>query len=128
LSEGWTVMNHCAQFVRVIASQFCSGEFSGFERELGAWSDLGGRTDGFDRSFPARITRPVAPRSRKGRIDITINSGELNRSIAGAGSDASSCCEAMQEEFKTGDALILDRTNGAGMTVRYFLPRTVRSN
>jgi hypothetical protein len=31
----------------------------------------------------------------------------------------------MQEEFKLGDTLLLDRTNGAGMTVRYLLPRTV---
>ena len=31
---------------------------------------------------------------------------------------------AMQEEFKIGDTLLLDRTNGAGMTVRYLLPRT----
>lgn len=30
----------------------------------------------------------------------------------------------MQEEFKLGDTLLLDRTNGAGMTVRYLLPRT----
>jgi hypothetical protein len=31
----------------------------------------------------------------------------------------------MQEEFKMGDTLLLDRTNGAGMTIRYLLPRTV---
>jgi len=31
----------------------------------------------------------------------------------------------MQQEFKLGDTLLLDRTNGAGMTVRYLLPRTV---
>jgi hypothetical protein len=30
----------------------------------------------------------------------------------------------MQAEFKLGDTLLLDRTNGAGMTVRYLLPRT----
>jgi hypothetical protein len=29
----------------------------------------------------------------------------------------------MQEELKSGDTLVLDRTNGAGMTVRYLLPR-----
>jgi hypothetical protein len=79
-------------------------------------------TDHFRQELLARLRRAAA----QGRIDITINSGELNRSLAGAGSDASSCCEAMQEEFKTGDALILDRTNGAGMTVRYFLPRAVQ--
>jgi hypothetical protein len=30
----------------------------------------------------------------------------------------------MQEEFKLGDMLLLDRTNRAEMTVRYLLPRT----
>jgi len=29
----------------------------------------------------------------------------------------------MQAEIKPGDTLLLDRANGAGMTVRYLLPR-----
>jgi hypothetical protein len=29
----------------------------------------------------------------------------------------------MQEEIKPGDTLLVDRDNGAGMTVRYLLPR-----
>jgi hypothetical protein len=29
----------------------------------------------------------------------------------------------MQAEFKLGDTIVLDRANGAGMTVRYRLPR-----
>jgi hypothetical protein len=29
----------------------------------------------------------------------------------------------MQAEFKLGDTLVLDRSHGAGMTVRYLLPR-----
>jgi hypothetical protein len=29
----------------------------------------------------------------------------------------------MQAEIKLGDTLLLDRTAGAGMTVRYLLPR-----
>ena len=53
----------------------------------------------------------------EGRIDILINSGELCRTIP------ASCCDAMQEELKSGDTLVLDRTNGPGMTVRYILPR-----
>jgi hypothetical protein len=58
----------------------------------------------------------------EGRIDILINSGELCRSIPG-NSWSASCCDAMQEELKLGDMLVLDRTNGPGMTVRYLLPR-----
>jgi hypothetical protein len=59
----------------------------------------------------------------EGRIDILINSGELCRTIPGSCSWSASCCDAMQEELKSGDVLVLDRTNGAGMTVRYILPR-----
>jgi hypothetical protein len=57
-----------------------------------------------------------------GRIDVLINSGELCRSMRG-GSQSNSCCDAMQAEFKLGDTLLLDRSNGAGMTIRYLLPR-----
>jgi hypothetical protein len=59
----------------------------------------------------------------EGRIDILINSGELYRTIPGSCSWSGSYCDAMQEELKSGDTLVLDRTNGAGMTVRYLLPR-----
>jgi hypothetical protein len=50
-----------------------------------------------------------------------VNSGELCRTIPRGNFSAGSCCDAMQAEFKQGDTIILDRTNG--MTVRYLLPR-----
>jgi hypothetical protein len=61
-----------------------------------------------------------------GRIDVLINSGELYRSLGGhPGSThgVHSCCDAMQAEMKLGDTMLLDRTSGAGMTVRYLVPR-----
>jgi hypothetical protein len=75
--------------------------------------------DGFDQSFPTT----VAYAATEGRIDILINSGELCRTIPGSYSWSDSCCDAMQEELKSGDTLVLDRTNGAGMTLRYLPPR-----
>ncbi len=78
-------------------------------------------TDHFRQELLAQLGRAAT----QGRIDILINSGELYRSIAKGGFRSGSCCDAMQEEFKMGDTLLLDRTNGAGMTVRYLLPRTV---
>jgi hypothetical protein len=62
-----------------------------------------------------------------GRIDVLINSGELYRSLGGyPGSTHGmpSCCDAMQAEMKLGDTMLLDRSSGAGMTIRYLLPRT----
>jgi hypothetical protein len=64
-----------------------------------------------------------------GRIDVLINSGDLYRSLGGyPGSlhGMPSCCDAMQAEMKLGDTLLLDRTNGAGMTARYLLPRATK--
>ena len=62
--------------------------------------------------------------SSRGTIDVLINSGELSRSITNGSFSTPACCDAMQAVFKLGDTLLLDRSNGVGMTVRYILPRT----
>lgn len=60
------------------------------------------------------------------RNDVLIDSGELYPSLGGhPGSTHGmpSCCDAMQAEMKLGDTMLLDRSSGAGVTVRYLLPR-----
>lgn len=62
----------------------------------------------------------------RGAIDMLVSSGELYRSLGGyPGSTHGlpSCCNAMQAEMKAGDILLVEGGNGAGMTVRYLLPR-----
>jgi hypothetical protein len=79
-------------------------------------------TDHFRQGLLAQMRRA----SSSGRIDVLINSGELYRSLGGypgSSHGMPSCCDAMQDEMKPGDVLLLERTNGAGMTVRYLLPR-----
>jgi hypothetical protein len=79
-------------------------------------------TDHFRRGLLAQMARAA----KGGQIDVLINCGQLYRSLGGyPGSmhGMSFCCEAMQAEMKQGDTMILDRANGAGMTVRYVLPR-----
>jgi hypothetical protein len=79
-------------------------------------------TDHFRQGLLAQMRRA----SLNGRIDVLINSGELYRSLGGypgSSHGMPSCCDAMQDEMKPGDVLLLERTNGAGMTVRYLLPR-----
>jgi hypothetical protein len=79
-------------------------------------------TDHFRQGLLAQMRRA----SLNGRIDVLINSGELYRSLGGYPGPSHgmpSCCDAMQDEIKPGDVLLLERTNGAGMTVRYLLPR-----
>ena len=77
-------------------------------------------TDHYRQELRAQLARAATG----GRIDLLVNSGELCRSILSASSGSSSCCAAMEAEFMPGDTLLLDQTNGAGMTVRYLLPRT----
>ena len=77
-------------------------------------------TDHYRQELRAQLARAATG----GRIDLLVNSGELSRSIVNGSSGSSSCCAAMEAEFMPGDTLLLDQTNGAGMTVRYLLPRT----
>jgi hypothetical protein len=79
-------------------------------------------TDHFRQELLAQMNRAA----KGGLIDVLISSGELYRSLGGyPGSmhGMPSCCDAMQAEMKPGDVLLVERTNGAGMTVRYLLPR-----
>jgi hypothetical protein len=78
--------------------------------------------DHFRRELMAQIGRATI----HGFLDILVNSGDLHRSCGGYPGSAigmPACCDAKQNEMQHGDILLLDRTNGAGMTVRYVLPR-----
>jgi hypothetical protein len=75
--------------------------------------------------FRQELLAQLGSAATNGRIDVLINSGELCRSISNGNSSSVACCDAMQGEFQLGDTLLLDRSNGVGMTVRYLLPRTI---
>jgi hypothetical protein len=83
--------------------------------------DLMVSADHFRHELLAQLGRAAI----QGHIDILVNSGELCRTIPRGRFSSVSCCDAMQAEFKQGDTMVLDRSNGAGMTVRYLLPRTI---
>jgi UDP-N-acetylmuramyl pentapeptide synthase len=59
----------------------------------------------------------------RGAMDVLITAGELWRTVPGSGA-IDACCAAMQEEVKYGDVVLIERSAGVGMTVRYQLPRT----
>jgi hypothetical protein len=78
--------------------------------------------DHFRQGLLAQMSRAA----KGGRVTVLINSSELYRSLGGYPGSThgmSSCCDAMQAEMKAGDTMILDRASGAGMTIRYLLPR-----
>jgi hypothetical protein len=76
--------------------------------------------------FRQGLLDQMARADHGGRVDVLINSWELYRALdgyPGSTHGMHSCCDAMQAEMKLGDMMLLDRTSGAGMTVRYVLPR-----
>ena len=80
-------------------------------------------TDHYRQELAAQLGRAA----KQGLIDILANAAELHRSLAKCPRTAKEmgrCCDAMQAEMKPGDTLLIERANGAGMTVRYLLPRT----
>jgi hypothetical protein len=73
--------------------------------------------------FRYELLAQLGRAARGGGMDVLINSGELCRAIPRGSAWSNACCDAMQEEFRPGDTMVLDRSSGAGMTVRYLLPR-----
>jgi hypothetical protein len=79
-------------------------------------------TDHFRQELLAQMSRAF----KGGLIDVLINSRELYHSLGGYPGSMHGmprCCNAMQDEMKPGDTLIIERASGAGITVRYRLPR-----
>jgi hypothetical protein len=79
-------------------------------------------TDHFRQELLAQMNRAF----NGGLLDVLISARELHRSLGGYPSSMHgmpSCCDAMQDEMKLGDTLVIERTGGAGMVVRYRLPR-----
>lgn len=77
----------------------------------------------------AQIERAV----KQGRTHVEVNAGELHRTLGGyppkAGESHAmpSCCEAMRQEFKRGNAEMIHETesgNSPSLTIRYGLPRS----
>jgi hypothetical protein len=64
--------------------------------------------------------------STRGAIDVLVSAGDLFDSVLkGARPDLGMgyCCDAMRDEMESRDILLVERSNGSGMTVRFMLPR-----
>jgi hypothetical protein len=78
--------------------------------------------DHFRQELSAQLRRAAA----QNFADILINSGDLYRSIGGYPGSVHGmpvCCDAMEAEIMPGDIVLVAKSTGAGMTVRYYLPR-----
>jgi hypothetical protein len=59
----------------------------------------------------------------EGATDVVITSRELCAAIRTGNRSSDACCEAMEVETKPGDLVVVAKSKGASMTVRYLLPR-----
>jgi hypothetical protein len=82
--------------------------------------------------FEAEIRAQIQRAVRQHRPHLEINAGELHRAVGGYPTkdgehhSMPTCCTAMREELKRGNAEIVFETasgNAAAFTVRYNLPR-----
>jgi UDP-N-acetylmuramyl pentapeptide synthase len=76
--------------------------------------------DHFQHELHAWFARAAA----QGATNIVITSGELCAAIRMGNRSSDACCEAMEAETKPGDVVVVAKSKGASMTVRYLLPRT----
>ena len=72
--------------------------------------------------FKYELIAQLRNASAQGATTLVVNSTELCRSIRNANHSTQACCEAMEAEIKPGD-VVIQQNSGAGMTVRYLLPR-----
>ena len=81
----------------------------------------------FSEHFRDELLGQMARATARGGKNILINSAELHSSLGdfpGANHHSTACCEAMEGEMKTGDIIVVEKSNGFGLTIRYLLPRT----
>jgi hypothetical protein len=70
------------------------------------------------------LTAQLSRSANLGLLDVIINAGDLLRATGGI-QDMPACCSAMESEVRPRDTILLESTNGYGMTVRYVLPRAL---
>ena len=73
--------------------------------------------------FAHELRSQLRHAAAQGETSIVINSSELCKSIRTGTGSLDACCEAMQQEVKPSDLVIWNKDSGAGMSVRYQLPR-----
>jgi hypothetical protein len=73
--------------------------------------------------FRYELITQLRSATEQGAQKIVITSTELCKSIRGGNTSMDACCQAMQDEVNHGDVIVQGRNSGAGMIVRYQLPR-----
>jgi hypothetical protein len=72
--------------------------------------------------FAHRLRTQLRNAAEQGATTIVITSGDFCKKIRMGTGSTQACCDAMLAEVKPGDDVLVSGS-GAGMTVRYRLPR-----
>jgi hypothetical protein len=72
--------------------------------------------------FAHELRMQLRNAAAQGATTIVITSGDLCKNIRMGNSSTQACTKAMLAEVKPGDVVLVS-ASGAGMTVRYWLPR-----
>ena len=76
--------------------------------------------------FSGELLAQMARATKRGAKHILINACELHCALGdfpGADHASVACCDAMEHEIGIGDQVVVRKDNGAGLTIRYLLPR-----
>jgi hypothetical protein len=73
--------------------------------------------------FRQELRAWMSAAAANGAIDILVNGGELCRALRENTTAMDACGKAMKDELRPGDIVIIDAGAGAGLTIRYLLPR-----
>jgi hypothetical protein len=73
--------------------------------------------------FAHELRRRLHEAAANGAPELLVTHRELCQSVRSGTAWLNFCCEAMEQEVRTGDTVVHDRS-GHGMAVRYRLPRS----
>jgi hypothetical protein len=87
----------------------------------------GAKTMASQDNFTQELRGQMKHATARGAFDLLVCAGDLFRAFPpGSRPDLGIgfCCDAMSDELTIGDTVIIPRSNGSGMTVRFLLPRS----
>ena len=75
--------------------------------------------------FRQELQAQMDQATRRGQKDVVINCLELHVAVGVFPPRNQTAADVMESERKPGDIVLVERSNAAGLTIRYLLPRVL---